>query len=82
MAAHPARPGTVGAACWFLADTISGLAGVLVVFGILIAAAAFMWVRSRRNPVDTTNVNGESDDSLGPDTGKPALPDIPTEKVL
>ena len=74
--------GTVGAACWFLADAISGLAGVLVVFGILIAAAAFMWVRSRRNPVDTTNVNEDWDDGLGPDAGNPALPDIPTEKAL
>ena len=74
--------GTVGAACWFLANAISGLPGVLVVFGILIAAAAYMWMRSRRNPIDTTNVNEDWDGGLIPASDKPVLPGAATEKAL
>ena len=74
--------GIVGAACWVLANTISGLSGVLVVFGILIGAAAYIWARSRRNPVDTSNVNDDWDDGLIPASDKPALPSAPTEKSL
>jgi len=32
------------------------VAGVLVVFGLLVVASAYMFLRSRRNPVDQTNV--------------------------
>ncbi|MEV0249302.1 inorganic phosphate transporter [Nocardia sp. NPDC050712] len=49
--------GVAGAICWAIAHFIGGLAGVLVVFAILIALSTLMWLRSRRNPVDTHNVN-------------------------
>ncbi|MGY0501922.1 anion permease [Nocardia sp. FBN12] len=49
--------GIVGAICWALAHLIGGLPGVLVVFGILIAGALGMYLRSRRDPVGTHNVN-------------------------
>ena len=49
--------GLVGAICWALANLIGGLPGVLVVFAILLALAALMYARSRRDPVDRTNVN-------------------------
>ncbi len=41
----------VGALMWFLGDAIGGLAGALVIVVVLIAAALFMYLRSRRTPV-------------------------------
>jgi inorganic phosphate transporter, PiT family len=49
----------VGAAAWFVADVVGGLGGALVVFVVLVAAAAAMFVRSRRDTVDHQNVNEE-----------------------
>ncbi|MET7770691.1 inorganic phosphate transporter [Nocardia sp. NPDC005366] len=49
--------GFAGAICWAIAHMIGGLAGVLVVFAILVGLSALMYLRSRRSPVDTTNVN-------------------------
>ncbi|MEV0298064.1 inorganic phosphate transporter [Nocardia sp. NPDC050710] len=49
--------GVAGAICWAIAHLIGGLAGVLVVFAILIGLSTLMYLRSRRDPVDTTNVN-------------------------
>ncbi|MFD3706908.1 anion permease [Nocardia sp. NPDC058658] len=49
--------GIVGAICWAIANFIGGLPGVLVVFGILIAGALGIYLRSRRDPVGTHNVN-------------------------
>ncbi|MEU7630494.1 inorganic phosphate transporter [Nocardia sp. NPDC049220] len=62
--------GVAGAICWTIAYFIGGLAGVLVVFGILITLSALMYLRSRRNPVHTGNVNEWPTDtpSAAPDT--------------
>ncbi|MGO4616700.1 anion permease [Nocardia sp. 2YAB30] len=49
--------GVAGAICWAVAHFVGGLAGVLVVFGVLIALSTLMYLRSRRNPVHTGNVN-------------------------
>ncbi|MBJ8347917.1 inorganic phosphate transporter [Antrihabitans sp. YC2-6] len=46
-----------GALCWLIAHLIGGLPGVLVVSAILIGSSLYMFIRSRRNPVDTSNVN-------------------------
>ncbi len=51
--------GIVGAICWAIAHVIGGLAGVLVVFTILVGLSLFMYLRSRREPIDPTNVNAE-----------------------
>ncbi|MGY2009190.1 anion permease [Nocardia gipuzkoensis] len=59
-----------GAICWAIAHVIGGLAGVLVVFGILLGLSSLMYLRSRRDPVHTGNVNEWPDD--GTDT--PAAP--------
>lgn len=53
----------VGAICWALAHLIGGLAGVLVVFAALIAFAIFMYIRSRKEPVDAANVTAEWDEN-------------------
>ncbi len=50
----------VGALMWWIGHGLGdGLAGSLAVFVILLAAATFMYLRSRRTPVDHTNVNDE-----------------------
>ncbi|MEV4347552.1 inorganic phosphate transporter [Actinoplanes sp. NPDC049596] len=51
----------VGALMWYLADLVGGLGGAIVVFVVLLAAAAFMYLRSRRKPIDHNNVNDEWD---------------------
>ena len=53
----------VGAICWALAHLVGGLAGVLVVFAALIAFAIFMYIRSRKEPVDAANVTAEWDEN-------------------
>ena len=49
----------VGAVMWWIGHLIGGLAGALAVFVVLLGLAAFMWLRSRREPVDHSNVNDE-----------------------
>ncbi|WP_433730713.1 anion permease [Nocardia sp. CA-129566] len=49
--------GVAGAVCWVIAHLIGGLPGVLVVFALLIALSVLMYLRSRRDPVHTGNVN-------------------------
>jgi inorganic phosphate transporter, PiT family len=51
----------VGAVMWWIGHLFGGLAGGLVVFAILLVAAGFMYLRSRRTPVDHNNVNDEWD---------------------
>ena len=60
----------VGAACWLIANLIGGLPGVLVVFALLLAAAVAMYLRSRRNPIDTSKVNEDWDGGLTPPSEK------------
>ncbi|MEV6773574.1 inorganic phosphate transporter [Nocardia sp. NPDC051030] len=54
--------GLVGALCWWIADLAGGLLGVLIDFSVLVALSAYMYLRSRRSPVDTSNVNAEWDE--------------------
>ncbi|MFF0490385.1 anion permease [Nocardia sp. NPDC003482] len=56
----------VGALCWGIADLFGGLAGVLVDFVILLAVSGYMFLRARRNPVGTHNVNDEWEGGLTP----------------
>ncbi len=51
----------VGAAMWWIGHLVGGFAGPLVVFLILLAFAVFMYLRSRRTPVDHNTVNDEWD---------------------
>ena len=66
--------GVVGALCWFLAHGIGGAAGIAVVFAILLAAATWMFVRSRRTAINPDNVNAEWQGGLAvaPDAENPA----------
>lgn len=70
--------GLVGAICWALAHVIGGLAGVLVVFALLVALCTLMWLRSRRDRVDTTNVNVWPDET--PSQADESADQRPTEQ--
>jgi PiT family inorganic phosphate transporter len=49
----------VGAVMWYIGNLFGALAGAIVVFVILLLAAGFMYMRSRRTPVTHENVNDE-----------------------
>ncbi|MEU4217766.1 inorganic phosphate transporter [Actinoplanes sp. NPDC026623] len=49
----------VGGVTWFIGDLVGGLLGALLIFVLLVVAATAMYLRSRRAPVDHTNVNDE-----------------------
>ena len=53
--------GLVGALLWFIGHLLGGLFGASVVFLILVGLAGYMYLRSRREPVDHTNVNDDWD---------------------
>jgi inorganic phosphate transporter, PiT family len=53
----------VGAVMWWIGHLIGGLVGALVVFIILLGLAGFMYLWSRRTPVDHSNVNDEWQDA-------------------
>jgi PiT family inorganic phosphate transporter len=55
--------GVVGAIMWYLGHLIGGLPGAIVVFILLLAVAGYMYMRSRRQPIDHNNVNDEWDDA-------------------
>jgi inorganic phosphate transporter, PiT family len=58
--------GIAGALCWFVANGIGGALGVIVVTAILVASAAFMFLRSRRTAINPENVNAEWEGGLAP----------------
>jgi PiT family inorganic phosphate transporter len=60
----------VGAVMWWIGNLFGGLFGAIVVFVILLALAGYMYLRSRREPVDHNNVNDEWDDA-------PVIPRVP-----
>jgi len=51
--------GAVGALMWFIGHSLGGLLGTLVVFGLLVLSASYMYWHSRKNPVDSKNVNDD-----------------------
>ena len=66
--------GIVGAVMWWVGHLIGGTAGAVVVFTLLIAAAAGMWFISRRAPIDHHNVNDDWEATVEP-------PPIPASRV-
>ena len=53
----------VGAVMWWIGDLLGGLAGAIVIFVLLVAAAVFMYLRSRLAPVSHDNVNDDWEDA-------------------
>ncbi len=62
----------VGAVMWWIGHLIGGLPGAVAVFVILIALAVYLYLRSRRTPIDHNNVNDEWDGAPAPDERVPA----------
>ncbi|QDP97017.1 inorganic phosphate transporter [Microlunatus elymi] len=58
--------GLVGALCWLIAHALGPNVGTAIVLALLIAAASFMFVRSRRTAVNPDNVNSEWEGGLAP----------------
>jgi PiT family inorganic phosphate transporter len=51
--------GAVGAVMWYLGHLLGGALGPVVVVLVLAALSGYMWLRSRREPVSSANVNDE-----------------------
>lgn len=49
----------VGAVTWFVADTLGGDVGGLVIFLIMLAIAALMFARAQQRPIGSHNINEE-----------------------
>lgn len=49
----------VSAGLWWIGHLIGGMSGDLAIFGTMVAAALFMWWRSRRDPINPSNVNDD-----------------------
>jgi PiT family inorganic phosphate transporter len=60
----------VGALGYGISHLIGGVAGVLVVFALMIGVAATIWLKSRTNAVGHDNVNDEWSDT-------PTAPPVP-----
>jgi PiT family inorganic phosphate transporter len=59
----------VGAVMWWIAHLVGGgLPGAIVDFVILLGLAGYMYMRSRRTPVDHNNVNDEWDSAAPAET--------------
>lgn len=77
----------VGAVCWFIAHVVSSvsapLVGTAVVFLIMLSLAGYMWMHSRKQPVDPSNVNAEWTGGVEPAEDAPlASEDVSTEGPL
>ncbi|OIN79295.1 inorganic phosphate transporter family protein [Mycobacterium malmoense] len=56
--------GLVGAITYWIVHLIGGYPGAIVGFSLLVAVSAVIYMRSRRAPIDHTNVNAEWEGSL------------------
>jgi inorganic phosphate transporter, PiT family len=67
--------GLVGSITYFLVHAIGGYAGTAIGFVLLVAVSAAIWLRSRKTPINSKNVNDEWEGSLtagtDQDAGKP-----------
>jgi len=61
----------VGALMWWIGDLVGGVAGAVVIVAVLLALAATVFLRSRRDPVHADNVNNEWD-APAPSSREPA----------
>ena len=74
--------GIVGAATYFLVHGVGGYAGTVAGFGLLVAVATGIWVKSRQVPVNHTNVTEEWQGDLTAGIEKPQqLDSAPVQRV-
>ncbi|WP_435300633.1 anion permease [Timonella sp. A28] len=58
--------GIVGAVCFWIQDIVGGTLGSSIVFVLLIAVSLWMYLHSRRKPVNSSNVNDDWEDDSEP----------------
>jgi PiT family inorganic phosphate transporter len=58
--------GITAAVMWWLGHLLGGIAGAVLMVAILIGFSAYMWLRSRRPPINPENVNDEWQDTPRP----------------
>ena len=58
--------GITAAVMWWLGHLLGGIAGAILMVAILIGFSGYMWVRSRRAPINPENVNDEWQDTPRP----------------
>ncbi|GAA1922187.1 inorganic phosphate transporter [Nocardioides hwasunensis] len=61
-----------GAVTWWIGNLVGGLPGALAVFAILVGLSSAMYVRSRRAPVDHSNVNDDWEGATSTSVPAPA----------
>ncbi|WP_006247257.1 inorganic phosphate transporter [Mycolicibacterium tusciae] len=61
--------GTVGAAMYWLVNSIGGFVGATVGFLFLAGVSFIIWLQSRKTPIDHNNVNDEWEGTLAAGTG-------------
>ncbi|HSF37239.1 MAG TPA: inorganic phosphate transporter, partial [Nocardioides sp.] len=66
--------GLVGAVMWFIGDSIGGAMGAVVIFAILSALSAWMYMRSRRSPINAHNVNDDWEGTPGSSSATSSTP--------
>jgi PiT family inorganic phosphate transporter len=64
--------GIVGAIMWYIGDVLGGVGGAILIFVLLLAAAGYMYLRSRKAPISHHNVNDEWDEPSAPAERVPA----------
>ncbi|MDT5192957.1 MAG: inorganic phosphate transporter, PiT family [Mycobacterium sp.] len=64
--------GIVGAITYFIVHGIGSWAGIGIGFLLLVAAAAAIWLQSRKAPIDSKNVNAEWEGNLTAGTSEKA----------
>jgi PiT family inorganic phosphate transporter len=72
--------GMVGAITYFIVHGIGGFAGAAIGFALLIALSTGIWLRSRRTPITSENVNEEWEGTLTAGVDKPAEIDKPVDE--
>ncbi len=63
---------------WFVADSIGGALGAIVITAVLVGFASLMWVRARRAPIGAHNVNDEWEGIPGTTKSAPVATSTPT----
>ena len=72
----------VGAITYVIVHAVGGYDGAAIGFALLVALSAAIWLRSRRAPVDSANVNEEWEGGLTPPSVKGATGAEPASTLV
>ncbi|MBO1754206.1 inorganic phosphate transporter [Allobranchiibius sp. CTAmp26] len=66
-----------GAITYYIGHAVGGVGGALLIFAILVAMSAFIYLRAQKQKIDAANVNADWDDATG--SVAPASQQTPTD---